>query len=448
MGEWTRSVHSPYWVRDTVRILDSNQITHYNFYEWGCINMERKTTISTHGSTHRKGMRASIKHNIREAEITMYESHIDPQGHYEIWHHEDLYQAYDRLFGAALDEYNDRQSRPCRRIANYLDHLKEAVRKYDDRVAELNDSPEPSMSRKGKAKIDKKGNPINKKAKPPVQPVRELIIGVYRDVDEDDRHAIIKEYFETWASRNPNLEIVGAYYHADEEGQPSLHLDYVPHAKARNNRGLSIQNNMEEALIQQGLSRTDKWSESVLTQWTARENDYLQQLVEARGYDVEHPQRGKHSKHKSTSEYKAMKEREKQAKLEAERTAQLNHQQAKMDEKQKQVEADRERLEADKKQLRDKQNEVALQSLKNKATMRSLDAREKTIQTRDQNSLNVAQIAGEVLEQAQVIIRTVKDQKAREALETASRNTKRRQINISDELLDADRKRQQELELE
>lgn len=40
---------------------------------------------------------------------------------------------------------------------------------------------------------------------------------------------ILKDYVQDWKRRNPNLEMIGAYYHNDEQGkQPHVHIDYVP----------------------------------------------------------------------------------------------------------------------------------------------------------------------------------------------------------------------------
>lgn len=280
--------------------------------------MPRETTISTHGSSHRKGTRGNQDHNNREPGITDHEDHIQPGGHWEAWIHEDVGAAYDRIFGEALAEYNARQ-RPARQIPDYLAHLQEKVRQYDARVTQLKEHPEQSMGRDRKPKFDKDGNPVMKQAKPPVQPYRELIVGVYRDVDQEDAKAILKDYLAGFKDRNPNMEVIGAYYHADEEGQPGLHIDYIPVSrKSGKKRGLSVQNNMEEALKEQGIMPTGKQTQTPLQQWTARENAYLESLVLQRGkeqgkdYAVIHPEAGKHSRHKQTWLYKLEQEAKKQ----------------------------------------------------------------------------------------------------------------------------------------
>lgn len=279
--------------------------------------MARETTISTHGSSHRPGTRANQAHNVREPGITDHEPHISQGGHYEVWVHEDAREAYARIFGEALAEYNAR-TRPARQIPDYLEHLQEKVRQYDERVAQLKEAPEQSVGRDGQPKTDKNGKPVMKKAKPPVQPVRELIVGVYRDVDQEDARAVLQDYLASFKARNPNLEVIGAYYHADEDGQPGLHLDYIPVSRKHGGRGLSVQNNMEEALREQGIKPTGKQTQTALQQWTQAENAYLESLVLQRGreqgkdYAVIHPQAGKHSRHLPTQQYKLQQEAQKQ----------------------------------------------------------------------------------------------------------------------------------------
>ena len=53
-----------------------------------------------------------------------------------------------------------------------------------------------------------------------------MIIGVYPDkeglgIDEKTQREILKEFVDGWRERNPNLELIGAYYHADEQRHTS-----------------------------------------------------------------------------------------------------------------------------------------------------------------------------------------------------------------------------------
>lgn len=84
------------------------------------------STIRTHnGSTVRQA------HNIRSQACVAKEAHIDPYGEHETWKHESITQAYHRLFDAAVAEYNARQSRPDRKISNYLANIRKDAKKHE-----------------------------------------------------------------------------------------------------------------------------------------------------------------------------------------------------------------------------------------------------------------------------------------------------------------------------
>lgn len=221
-------------------------------------------TISTHN-----GSSARREHNIRLESVVSKEKHIDPNGHYEIWHDEKPQIAYERIFSDALNKYNERQSRPDRKIKNYYRHICH----------------------------DEKKNPVY-----------EMIIGVYGkkgEVSEETGKEIMRQFVATWAERNPNLEMIGAYYHADEEGQPHVHIDYIP--VARNcSRGLETQNGLRKALEQQGFW-TSSEKKTAQIAWQKRENVALEDICRSFGIEVEHPQAGKGIRHLDTDIYKANK---------------------------------------------------------------------------------------------------------------------------------------------
>ncbi len=221
-------------------------------------------TISTHN-----GSSMAYDHNIRNKKVVSKESHIDPNGVYEIWIDEPIRKAYDRLFGVALEAYNAKQSRSERQIDSYY----HAVCK------------------------DKKKHPVY-----------EMVIGVYGKNEngspicsEEQGKEIMRQFVENWRERNPNLELIGAYYHADEpESEPHVHLDYVPVAHGYK-RGLETQTGLVKALFEQGFEKKGK--ETAQIQWERRENDYLTNLCERAGLIVEHP-KAEERKHIDTATFK------------------------------------------------------------------------------------------------------------------------------------------------
>lgn len=221
-------------------------------------------TISTHN-----GSTVAREHNIRNPKVVTKEPHINADGRHEVWHDEPVRQAYDRLFGSAVAAYNARQSRPERRITSYYKEVCNDAKKH---------------------------------------PVYEMIIGVYGKTEDgspicsaEQGKEIMQQFVENWKQRNPNLELIGAYYHADEPGaEPHLHLDYIPVAHGYT-RGLETQTGLVKALGEQGFEKKGKATAQI--QWEKRENDYLTSLCEAVGLRVDHP-RQEGRQHLATQELK------------------------------------------------------------------------------------------------------------------------------------------------
>ena len=202
-------------------------------------------TISTHN-----GSAVAREHNIRNPKVVSKEAHIKPNGKFEIWHDEKPRDAYNRLFGQALEEYNNKQKRSDRKIKDYYNHI------------------------------------CNDKMK---HPVYEMIIAVgNRDntVDEETGYSVLRAFYDGWKQRNPNLELIGAYYHADEDGVPHIHIDYVPVATGYVN-GMTTQSALVKALGQQGFHKEGKATAQI--KWEKRENIELEKLCNSFGIDVEHP---------------------------------------------------------------------------------------------------------------------------------------------------------------
>lgn len=227
-------------------------------------------TIATHN-----GHTAHREHNIRNPRVVSKEAHINPHGNYEIWLDIPPRKAYEELFGDAVKEYNERQTRADRKINDYYDDICKDKKKHA---------------------------------------VYEMICGVYdENVTADTAHEILFDFVADWERRNPNLFLCGAYYHADEDGQPHVHIDYVPFVDGYT-RGMSRQNGLVKALGQQGFFKRGK--ETAQIAWERSENAALEKICRLHGLTIEHPQRGKGVEHLHTQTYKAAQEL-----VEARRTA-------------------------------------------------------------------------------------------------------------------------------
>lgn len=215
-------------------------------------------TISTHN-----GSKYSQGHNRRDKKIVSKEEHIDPNGTHEEWLDIDVKVAYKRIFEKARVEYNATQTRKDRKIDDYLDKIRQDKKKHE---------------------------------------VYEMIVGVYgEDATLQQKKEILWEFANNWKERNPNLIMIGCYYHYDEKGKdPHLHIDYIPIAQCE--RGMKLQNSLDRGLGQQGIECGESIHETRQILWEKRENAYLEQLCSQRGIAVQHEEFSR--KHEDTSAYK------------------------------------------------------------------------------------------------------------------------------------------------
>lgn len=221
-------------------------------------------TIATHN-----GSNVAYEHNIRNVKVVSKEEHIDIEGEHENWIDEKVRDAYQRIFGEAVERYNAKQKRADRKITSYYNDVCKDAKRH---------------------------------------PVYEMIIGVYgKDENgfpicsKEEGKAIMREFVDEWKQRNPHLELIGAYYHADELGEPHVHLDYIPVAQGYI-RGLDTQCGLVKALEQQGLVKEGK--ETAQIKWQRQENKALEEICKTHGLTVDHP-RIEGMKHRETELYKA-----------------------------------------------------------------------------------------------------------------------------------------------
>lgn len=216
-------------------------------------------TIATHN-----GSKVSRQHNIRLRSITDREAHISRTGIHETWLDVPPREAYKKIFGKAVATYNDTQKRADRKIDDYYTQIKKSKSQH---------------------------------------PVYEMIISIGNDKNrppEDVAREIMFKFCKSWKDRNPNLVLIGAYYHADEVGVPHVHVDYVPVAHGYQ-KGMSTQTGLVKALGEQGFYKNGR--ETAQIQWQHRENSILEALCRDRGFDIIHPQAGKSVKHLEKEDY-------------------------------------------------------------------------------------------------------------------------------------------------
>lgn len=226
--------------------------------------MSRTCTISAHN-----GSQVCRQHNLRNEKVVSNEPHINPMKPHETWVDETERHAYQRIFGRAQKLYNENQKRADRQIEDYYKQVQNDAKKHT---------------------------------------AYEMIIGVYpsneNEISVSEQREILKEFVSTWKERNPNLEMIGAYYHFDEESKsPHVHIDYIPVAQC--DRGMRLQNGLNRALEQMGY-KTNSISYTAQMKWQQAQRDYIKQLCRERGIEVLQPRQEK--EHKSTELYKLEKQ--------------------------------------------------------------------------------------------------------------------------------------------
>ena len=219
--------------------------------------------ISTHN-----GSEAHRAHNIRKEYVVSKQEHIDAQRspQNEIWADEAPQDAYQRIFGAAVEEYNQKQKRADRKIKDYYRQICADKKKH---------------------------------------PVYEMIIqvgGMDDNIPLETHKAILKEFYENFRTQNSSFECIGAYLHLDE-ATPHLHIDYIPVATGYK-KGMSMQTGLVKALEQMGYSKTGK--ETAQIQWERNMNMLLETICVKYGLQIEHPRLG--TAHLDTETYKALQQ--------------------------------------------------------------------------------------------------------------------------------------------
>lgn len=248
---------------------------------------------------------------MRDERAIKNQTHIDREKDIEIWKDEKPRDAYERLFGQAVKDYNEKQTRADRKIENYYNKIHESKKQH---------------------------------------PVYEVIVQVGskdNPVSDATSKEILREYYSTWDERNPNLELIGAYLHPDEKGSIHLHCDYIPHAEYE--KGLAVRAGLNRAFEAQGFEKQGKSTPQM--QWERSENDYLERLCRDRGLEVEHPERDKSPEakreHEETLIYQANKDLDKREKEVADKEREQARKGRALDKQEKELSEARETLKTD-----------------------------------------------------------------------------------------------------
>lgn len=192
--------------------------------------------------------------------------------------HEDIKQVYHKLFDKALDEYNAKQKRKDRQIKSYYEKI----------------------SRSKQEKL-----------------FYEVIIQIGNKDDtgvgSSAAEVAMKDYVKMFQLRNPQLYVIGAYIHLDEE-TPHLHLNFVPWVSGCK-RGLETKTSFKAALATRGFASEDKGN-TEWKQWAEAEKDDIALIM--RRYGIDWKEKNTHNPHLSVLDYKKQERAKEVAVLEEE----------------------------------------------------------------------------------------------------------------------------------
>lgn len=180
----------------------------------------------------------------------------------------DVKDAYKDIFQDAVDAYNETQKRSDRKIKNYYSKIQHDKRKntHYEYIFQL-------------------GN-------------------IKSRMDDDTFISICADYVAEFQTRNPNLYLIGAYVHLDEEASPHMHMDYIP--IGHYDKGLRLQASSNKAFEELTGYKSVNRVDTAQIQWQNRERDYIKELCKGYGIEViDGDSKGKKSL--SIEEFKAQK---------------------------------------------------------------------------------------------------------------------------------------------
>lgn len=215
----------------------------------------------------------NIEHNNRD----YYAKNVDSEREIDNiqYKSQDIEEAYHELFDTAVEEHNQKQSRPCRRIENYYEHIKNSRREelfYEAIIQFGNVHNTPCNSKRG-----------------------------------DVAKKMLADYMNDFQKRNPNLYVFNAVMHLDE-ASPHLHIDFIPYYTKGRTNGLSKGVSMKAALNEQGFKGDNKRNNHLIA-WERSERKALEAIINT--YNFEREDMNAKYKHLPVEEFKIREDEKK-----------------------------------------------------------------------------------------------------------------------------------------
>ena len=195
--------------------------------------------------------KGSVNHNSRKfkaANVDAERSHLNIE-----YCNENIRDVYHKLFDAAQEEYNARQTRADRRIKDYYEKIRSGKQEkpFHELIMQIGDMNTMSAT------------------------------GEYAELARE----ILDEYFHGFQERNPNLYVFSSHVHMDE-ATPHIHIDFVPFITG-SKRGLETRVSLKQALAAQGF-RGGTRGYTEWNQWVQSEKEALAEIAARHGVEWEH----------------------------------------------------------------------------------------------------------------------------------------------------------------
>ena len=176
-------------------------------------------------------------------------------------------EAYEHLFGAAVERYNAKQKRPDRKITTT----------YYERVFNR------KISQSVVTSADKRKSFYEDVVQ--IGDMKNTGVGTH---DAEIATACLTEYMQGFQERNPNFYVFNAVLHLDE-ATPHLHIDYIPvgHYKM----GVDTQNGIAQALKEMGYSS----GKDTISRWREAECKVLTKICARHGIQIAAPEKSRGS---------------------------------------------------------------------------------------------------------------------------------------------------------
>lgn len=225
--------------------------------------------------------KASVPHgtNVEHNNRRFIARNIDPKRTADnvTYVRQDVEDAYRELFQQAVDEYNQDQKQPCRRISDYYKHISESRREeaFYEIIVQFGDSKTAPCGSET-ANVTKQ---------------------------------MLDEYIRSFRERNPNLYIFNAVMHMDE-ASPHLHINFIPFYTQGRKNGLRKGVSMKAALNEQGFTASN-FKDNRLVAWEESERIYMESILQRHGFYRDDKQ-AKYA-HQTVEEFKKAKDEKKMA---------------------------------------------------------------------------------------------------------------------------------------